>query len=140
MTVSSEWNHGGITLSDDGGAIIVWARNTTTEADAMNLRIPREAFQVTDEAAQYLALPVTATAVLETTETTLDPEQDRRRLALAEARAILVTPGNTFTRGGLPEGRSITDLTDLAQFILDGSDPLAPYQVAQDEALKAEDA
>lgn len=67
-----------------------------------------------------------------TDTTALSPEQAARAEALRVAAGLLRT-GNPLA-GALAEYRTPSDLTDLAEYIITGADPLAAYRIAPDEA------
>ena len=58
------------------------------------------------------------------------PQRQRADALVISARLLGSTPGPFTGGGGLPEDRTTIDLTDLAQFILDGTHPLEPYREA----------
>jgi hypothetical protein len=67
-------------------------------------------------------------------QTELTFEQRQRAEALAVARAVLVDSGRTIVTGSesLAKRFGTQDLIDVAQWVLDGTDPLAEYRRRSD--------
>ena len=66
----------------------------------------------------------------DTTEVPLDEAQQARAAALAYARQVLADNSAAFVSRGdsLPKRFGTQDLIDVAQWILDGTDPLESYR------------
>jgi hypothetical protein len=66
----------------------------------------------------------------DTTEMPLDDTQTRRAAALAFARSALIDSTNSPFTGSevIPKRFGTSDLIDVAQWVLEGTDPLADYR------------